>query len=296
MNATAKKLWVHRGKLFFISLFAMFTAFLTACNERERAEIRAELEAAARQAVEDVISDVADNVINEVEDAVANVENTARDTLSNWADAINQALTNRRSEPEIIEFTLDRYRRIVENTGDYAMAAYVLMSGSSIAMEFPFQLRESIRLITKFEVTGGITGVSELASVGRAIGNTAKYFSIAKYLLEFLLLEISITEMYYHMLHQRENYINVSPEIIANIDRIIIYIEEIQNRSHRAQRFYAKDLTMIYGLTKYGGPVGWVAVSAATIFGMPSRHSIRNAFDAYDDVSKIVRNREYLVN
>jgi len=68
MDATAKKLWIHRGKLFFVSLFAMFTTFLTACDERERAEIRAELEAAATQAVENQVDAIVDDVRSSVEE------------------------------------------------------------------------------------------------------------------------------------------------------------------------------------------------------------------------------------
>jgi len=39
MNATAKALWLHRGKLFLVSFFAMFATLLTSCNEAEHAEI-----------------------------------------------------------------------------------------------------------------------------------------------------------------------------------------------------------------------------------------------------------------
>jgi len=92
MAVTAKKLWVHRGKLFFVYLFAMFTTFLTACDERERAEIRAGLEAelrdatrelsnAARQSAEDQIADITDSARGRVDDMVDNAQNALEEAL-----------------------------------------------------------------------------------------------------------------------------------------------------------------------------------------------------------------------
>ena len=106
MNATARNLWIYRGKFFVVSFFAMFVMLLTGCTQEDRAKLLDELECEFGIQLPDMPNLSERPSLPDLPD-VSSIVDDARDATGN---ALQNALDWFRS------------RRDNENVGVYIMA------------------------------------------------------------------------------------------------------------------------------------------------------------------------------
>ena len=100
MNATARNLWVYRGKLFLATFMAVLVTLLTSCTDEEWAELEAEFRTAARTYAEEQVHNIVDDMRDGVQGAIDEVQCTVGDTIQAVVDWFSS-----RSDEDVLQIS-----------------------------------------------------------------------------------------------------------------------------------------------------------------------------------------------